>query len=165
MHNNESNTVTKPADPTTLQKPIVHLTTRNQQKHGPISTNIRLGCMHCDRSDFDGVNELPSDWQDISEVQSYEESVKPAAPDDSNCDVTFWETHMGVCPDCQEHDGKMDADVCFRDMLECHAAGAWKTAQRQAAKLRQWLDAGGRYPSEQDMDYVDLMLDDVLNDY
>lgn len=141
------------------------LTQGTQEEHGPMKANIRLGCMHCDRADFDGVNEFPRDWQDIFEVQSYDESIKPVDPDDPNGDVTFWETHMGVCPDCQEHDAETDPDVCFREMMEAHTEGAYKTAQGQAAKLRQWLDAGGEYPREQDMDYVDLMLDDILNDY
>jgi len=74
----------------------------NQEKGGAGKATIRLGCMHCDRDDFDGVSQLPSDWQDVFEVQSYEDSIKPVDLDDPNGDVTFWQTHMGVCPDCQE---------------------------------------------------------------
>ena len=137
----------------------------NQEKDGPRRANIRLGCMHCDRDDFDGVSQFPSDWEDVFEVQSYEESVKPVELDDPNGDVSLWETHMGVCPDCQEQEDEIDPDVCFREMMEAHTEGAYKTAQGQAAKLREWLDVGGEYPSEEDLDYVEIMLDDVLNGY
>jgi hypothetical protein len=146
----------------TAAKPLAR---DDQEKQGPTQAKIRLGCLHCDRADFYGVSRLPSDWEDIFEVQSYEESIKPVDPDDPNGDVTFWETHMGVCPDCQEQEDEMDPDVCFREMMEAHTEGAYKTAQGHAAKLRQWLDAGGEYPSEQDLDYVELMLEDVLNGY
>ena len=61
---------------------------------------IRLGCLFCRRTDCDGIDELPVDWTDIDEVPSYAEFVKPADPDDG---ITFWETHLGICPDCQKH--------------------------------------------------------------
>ena len=61
---------------------------------------IRLGCIHCSRDDFDGTDKLPEDWEDIDEVQSYEDSISEVDPDDPSADITFWETHMGVCPDC-----------------------------------------------------------------
>ena len=61
---------------------------------------IRLGCICCMREDYDGIDKLPDDWEDIDEVQSYEESIREVDPDDVDADVTFWETHMGVCPDC-----------------------------------------------------------------
>ena len=64
-------------------------------------STIRLGCMCCLRDDFDGIEALPEDWQDIDEVQSFDESIKEVDPDDPDGDVTFWETHIGVCPDCQ----------------------------------------------------------------
>ena len=63
---------------------------------------IRLGCMRCFRDDFDGICDLPDDWEDIEEVQSLEESLREIDPDDPDEDVTFWETHMGLCPDCQK---------------------------------------------------------------
>ena len=65
-----------------------------------MSGRIRLGCLFCDRNDYDGVRELPGDWTDIDEVQSFEESIKPIDIDDSHGDVTFWQTHMRGCPDC-----------------------------------------------------------------
>lgn len=147
---------------TTDAKPLAR---DNQEKDGTSQANIRLGCMHCDRDDFDGVSQFPGNWEDIFEVQSFDESIKPVDPDDPNGDVTFWETHMGVCPDCQEQDAEMDPDVCFREMMEAHTEGAYKAAENLAAKLREWIDAGGEYPNEQDWDYVELMLDDVLNGY
>jgi hypothetical protein len=57
----------------------------------------------------------------------------------------------------------MDPDVWFREMMEAYTEGAYKTAENLAAKLREWIDAGGEYPKEQDWDYVELLLDDVLN--
>jgi hypothetical protein len=143
-------------------KPLVR---DEQEDGGQTQATIRLGCMHCDRGDCDGVSQLPTDWEDIFEVQSYEESIRPVDPDDPNGDVTFWETHMGVCPDCQEQEAEMDPGVCFREMMEAHTEDAYKTAQGHAAKLREWLDAGGEYPSDEDFDYVELMLDEVLNGY
>jgi hypothetical protein len=69
-----------------------------------MSGTIRLGCIFCSREDFDGIDRLPNDWEDIDEVQSYAESIEEIDSDDPNGDVTFWETHMGVCPKCQTHD-------------------------------------------------------------
>ena len=63
---------------------------------------IRLGCMCCDREDFDGIDNLPDDWEEIDEVQSFEDSIREVAPDDPDADVTFWETHIGVCRECQQ---------------------------------------------------------------
>ena len=70
---------------------------------------IRLGCVVCDREDFDRIDKLPTDWEDIDEVQSFEESIQEVGPDDPDGDVTFWETHMGVCPDCQKDDAALVA--------------------------------------------------------
>ena len=54
----------------------------------PDTKSIRLGCVKCDRADFDGATELPTDW----------EGIQPVAPSKS---VLSWETHLGLCPDCQ----------------------------------------------------------------
>ena len=75
-----------------------------------MSGKIRLGCVCCQREDFDGITSLPGDWQDIDEVQSLEDSLREIAPDDPDGDVTFWETHLGVCPDCQREDTDADSD-------------------------------------------------------
>lgn len=66
---------------------------------------IRLGCMHCDRSDFDGVDTLPDDWEDIDEVRSYEEATREVPFDDMTRSVLDWQTHLGVCPECQQIHG------------------------------------------------------------
>lgn len=68
-----------------------------QQREQPKTTRtvvmggtIRLGCLACDRTDFDGIAEMPADWTDIQDVTgSSEESV------------FNWETHIGICPECQ----------------------------------------------------------------
>ena len=52
---------------------------------------IRLGCFDCDRDDFDGIPEIPDDWEGVGEA------------DDSGS-VFDWQTHFGLCPDCQEED-------------------------------------------------------------
>ena len=62
---------------------------------------IRLGCMHCDRDDFDGVDTLPDDWEDIEEVRSYDEATREVAADDQTRSVFDWQTHLGVCLECQ----------------------------------------------------------------
>ncbi len=72
---------------------------------------IRLGCISCFREDFDGIDVLPDDWEDIDEVQSVEESLREISSDDPDGDVTFWETHMGVCPDCQKEDAASWAEL------------------------------------------------------
>ncbi len=132
--------------------------------HTPICTKqngrIRLACLTCDREDFDGVDVLPDDWEDIDEFQSYEASIAPVAIDDPDGDVTAWYTHLGVCPDCQ-----MDPDRSFAEMMENHQAGCYKTAERLATELRNWLQSGGAYPADQDDDYVDLMIREVLEEY
>ena len=69
-----------------------------------MSGRIRLGCVCCQRDDFDGIASLPDDWEEIDEVQSLEDSLREVDPDDPDGDVTFWATHMGVCPDCQKED-------------------------------------------------------------
>jgi hypothetical protein len=67
-----------------------------------MSGKIRLGCACCDRDDFDGVDELPTDWERITELQSYEQSLVPkgfSGRDNESC--LDWQTHLGICPDCQ----------------------------------------------------------------
>ena len=60
---------------------------------------IRLGCLFCDRDDFDGVEQLPTDWYAVDEVQSYEQSYAEAV--EKSDSVFDWQTHIGVCPDCE----------------------------------------------------------------
>ncbi len=61
---------------------------------------IRLACLLCDTEDCDGIDELPSNWRDVDEVQSYDEAI--AEVDfERECAAVWW-THLGVCPDCQE---------------------------------------------------------------
>ena len=62
---------------------------------------IRLGCQYCDRSDFDGVDKLPKDWDDVSRVRSLEEALREVDEDDTTRSVFDWETHLGTCPECK----------------------------------------------------------------
>ena len=62
---------------------------------------IRLGCAHCDREDFDGIDSIPEDWSEITELQSYEEATRPIQFSGTGSPLN-WETHMGICPDCQK---------------------------------------------------------------
>lgn len=61
-------------------------------------TEIRLGCNHCDRQDFDGIQRVEDaqqlGWTDIQFVPS-SAWIDP----DSGFN---WETHIGICPDCQD---------------------------------------------------------------
>ena len=62
---------------------------------------IRLGCQHCDRSDFDGVDKLPKDWDDVSRVRSLKEALREVDKDDTTRSVFDWQTHLGTCPECK----------------------------------------------------------------
>jgi hypothetical protein len=62
--------------------------------------------MKCDRSDFDGITAaklqqaIDCGWQDVSEVQSYEESIREIPLDVGDPSIFDWWTHLGLCPDC-----------------------------------------------------------------
>lgn len=63
---------------------------------------IRLGCLHCDRDDFDGVSELPQDWTNVAPVQRWELAIRPVeAKSGDELSIFDWQTHLGICPDCQ----------------------------------------------------------------
>jgi hypothetical protein len=62
---------------------------------------IRLACTECEREDYDGVDNIPPDWVDVYEVQSYEESCREIDPSDSKKSVIEWYTHLGCCPECR----------------------------------------------------------------
>ena len=66
-----------------------------------MSGKIRLGCQHCDRNDFDGVDKLPKDWDDICRVRSITEALREVDQDDMTRSVFDWQTHLGVCPECK----------------------------------------------------------------
>jgi hypothetical protein len=75
------------------------------------NATIRLGCVHCDRLDKDGISAEQlqqaeaEGWTDITEEQSDEESCRTYEnPEDApkGFDSTAWYTHLGVCPDCQD---------------------------------------------------------------
>lgn len=61
-----------------------------------ITGSIRLACRDCCREDFDGIYELPGDWRDIVQEQTFAEAIDDS---DSN-EYLFWWTHAGRCPDC-----------------------------------------------------------------
>lgn len=72
-------------------------------------SEVRLGCSECDIEEFDGINLseledcIQSGWENISKVQSYEESMKSYDnPEDAppGFSVLSWWTHLGVCPGC-----------------------------------------------------------------
>ncbi len=74
------------------------------RKNGP----YRLGCSGgCFRDDFDGVKELPADWKDIFEVRTLADALTTYEDDEDGdpppgYSVMDWETHRGLCPNCQE---------------------------------------------------------------
>lgn len=62
---------------------------------------FRLGCVQCDRDDFDEVDVLPNSWEDITPVQSLQESKTPGYLVDKTRSPFEWQTHLGLCPECQ----------------------------------------------------------------
>ena len=66
-----------------------------------MTDEIRLACLYCDRTDYDGIDRLPDDWDDIGEVQSYAEACRPVEFNDQTRSVMDWHTHLGLCPECQ----------------------------------------------------------------
>ena len=50
---------------------------------------IRLACVNCDRTDGDGVEEIPKDWAEVDPIPA-----KIRGPSD-------WWTHLGWCPECK----------------------------------------------------------------
>ena len=69
---------------------------------------IRLACGRCDRTDFDGVDSIPQDWDDVSEFQSYARAIQMVKADDNKRSVTEWYTHIGICPECTKLQEKED---------------------------------------------------------
>jgi hypothetical protein len=67
-----------------------------------MAQEIRLGCLYCDTSECDGVDEIPLDWADVQFVQSYAATREEIAADDPKQSPFEWYTHLGVCPACQK---------------------------------------------------------------
>lgn len=63
---------------------------------------IRLACRDCDTDICDGINEIPGDWIEVTEVQSFDKASAPIDPADKKARLTDWYTHLGLCPDCQQ---------------------------------------------------------------
>lgn len=70
---------------------------------------IRLGCISCSREDYDGIDELPDDWIDVDELQSFEQSFRHGRAGHGDVSIVFWETHLGVCPECQRRAPRLTA--------------------------------------------------------
>lgn len=67
----------------------------------PKPVKIRLGCIHCDRCDCDGIDEMPSDWREIFPIRDWQSSIEPVESSDrSDQSALAWETNLGICPDC-----------------------------------------------------------------
>lgn len=60
--------------------------------------SIRLACMFCDRTDFDGVDEIPTNWFSVDESRACGELLRETGFIDN---PSGWYTHLGVCPECQ----------------------------------------------------------------
>ncbi len=65
-----------------------------------MKAQIRLACLYCHTDECDGIAAIPVNWHDVDEFQSYEESIKEIAADDTQRSPTEWYTHLGVCPEC-----------------------------------------------------------------
>ena len=88
----------------------------SRKKRGPRTKRIRLGCIYCDRDDYDGVDRIPRDWAEVTRVQSYAESIKEVDLNDRAGTIRaggicFWETHTGICPECQALEAAEDSDA------------------------------------------------------
>jgi hypothetical protein len=76
-------------------------------RNGP----IRLACMFCDRADCDGLWEIPADWHEVMEAQTYEEACREVLPEENyykngvnyGPSVFDWYTHLGTCPECLQY--------------------------------------------------------------
>jgi hypothetical protein len=73
-----------------------------------MSGRIRLACLLCEREDCDGIDEIPADWYDVDEFQSYESSVEEIPVEDQSRSPLEWHTHLGVCPECAKIAGYLD---------------------------------------------------------
>jgi hypothetical protein len=69
---------------------------------------IRLACMACDRSDFDGITPqqlraaIKSGWKAVQRVQTHRQACKTYDDQErpSGYSAFEWWTHLGWCPDC-----------------------------------------------------------------
>jgi len=57
---------------------------------------------------LDGIDYVPAEWTEVEEIRSYERAIEPIPyGQDRNKygdTIVDWETHVGVCPECQtEH--------------------------------------------------------------
>lgn len=72
------------------------------RRTGPIRLECRAGCFE----QHDGIHEVPAGWTDVEEVRSLEVSMTTYEDGDGNppwgYSVFDWETHTGVCPECQD---------------------------------------------------------------
>ena len=58
-----------------------------------MSGRIRLACRNCDTDVWDGINEIPADWKEVIEVQSFDEASLPTPFDASDNDPGFvWDS-------------------------------------------------------------------------
>ena len=76
---------------------------------------IRLGCLLCIRDDHDGIDSIPADWCDVERIQTYDESCADVDPDDPVASVLDWETHIGVCPECQGLENRLHEQLRAKD--------------------------------------------------
>ncbi len=79
------------------------------QSHSAV---IRLGCIHCDRQDCDGISEIPTDWRSVFQCHEWNES------ENVQCAQSTWETHRGVCPDCFAMYSRHEAPLSAEDKAD-----------------------------------------------
>lgn len=63
----------------------------------------RLACSNCDRDDHIRLAKLPEGWQGIIEVETYKRAIRENVED-----IGRWWTHIGLCPDCQQHEQRKE---------------------------------------------------------
>jgi hypothetical protein len=61
---------------------------------------IFLACRECDRTDFEGVEKLPTDWSDLLDESDGYKAAAEVWPEGDEPELGPWWNWSGVCADC-----------------------------------------------------------------
>ena len=86
------------------------------------SGTIRLTCQFCDNDDYDGITEIPNDWEDVQPVR-----------DDGT--ASQWWTHIGTCPNCQ-------SIIAARNAMDSACQLIPLSRAEQIKQLKHWQNGG-----------------------
>ncbi len=102
-------------------------------------SEIRLSCNYCDREDFDGINEIPADWDNV-------EFVRTQAENEADEEDSSWWTHIGTCPDCAAAEqsetilAKLETLTVEVSRLQAENARMRKQVEQLAELVREAMD-------------------------